>query len=285
MVRSNGTNLFRGYVLFIFSQIGYISITANAVKNWRELWTDPATQLYHFIGKDNILFHTLHFPATLIGSGCGFQLPHFVSATHYLMFEGQKFSKSRGIGVFGTDAMNSTVESDVWRLALLRLRPESTDSDFTMKFLGDTREWLRKNIANLSSRITKFIATKHNNIIPEGSLDETEVGIVRGILADYHKAMDAVELREGVELAMKLTNEINAYLNRVQFWAQTGSHGCDVIYTAVNLLVWLSVVWSPFTPQLATDLRQQLGWTDPNDSFQLVPSGGVLPPTRHLIDK
>ena len=273
--------------LFHFSQIGYISITANAVPHWRQLWTDPQTQLYHFIGKDNILFHTIYFPATLIGSGQGWILPHFISATHYLMFEGQKFSKSRNVGVFGTDAMSSKVESDVWRLALLRLRPETGDSDFTLKFLNETREWLRRNVANLSSRITKFLETQYGGVVPTGcTLDAAEMEVLENFIKTYHQAMDRVKLRDGVEVAMKVVNELNAYLNRVQFWVLEDSR--SVMFTAVNMLASISVLWAPFTPHLAQGLREQLGSTYELE-FQpdsiLVPQGTQLPATKHLIEK
>lgn len=255
--------------------------------NWRQLWTDPQTQLYHFIGKDNILFHTIYFPATLIGSGQGWILPHFISSTHYLMFEGQKFSKSRNVGVFGMDAMNSKVESDVWRLALLRLRPETGDSDFTMNFLNDTREWMRRNVANLSSRITKFLETRHGGVVPTGcSLDIAEMKVLDDFVVAYRQSMDHVKLREGVELAMKVVNELNAYLNRVQFWTLMDNR--EVMFTAVNMLAWISVMWAPFTPKLAQGIREQLGLTYElvfQSNHVLVPQSTQLPTTKHLIEK
>lgn len=261
---------------------------------WRQLWTDPHTELYHFIGKDNILFHTVYFPSTLIGSGQGWVLPHFISATHYLMFEGKKFSKSKNVGVFGTDAMMSKIESDVWRLALLRLRPETGDSDFTMKFLNETREWLRKNVANLSSRITKFLESKYGRIVPRGVTDVTNLHLL-SLVESYHVAMNQVKLRDGVEIAMKVVNELNAYLNRVKFWTLVDS--CDVMFTAVNALALVSILWAPFTPKLAQDICEQLGSTydlvfhstvghPPGTTPPIfVPHNTRLPATKHLIEK
>jgi len=281
------------YYVWFEAPLGYISLTAAATPHWRQLWTDPNTRLYHFIGKDNILFHTLYFPATLLGSGQGWILPHYISATHYLLFEGQKFSKRRNVGVFGTDAMNSGIEADVWRLALLRLRPETGDADFTMQFLLDTREWLRKNVANLLSRVTSFAAKQMGGVVPSAAagLDAGFRAQILPFVEQYRLAMGRVHLRSGVEWAMKAVNETNAYLNRVQLSRQA-PNASQIVFTAVNALALLSVLWAPFTPRLAEKMREQLGhaylwaWGDAADLFPVrVPADTRLPPPYHLLDK
>jgi methionyl-tRNA synthetase len=272
------------YYVWMEAPLGYMSITANATPRWRDIWTSPNTELYHFIGKDNILFHTIYFPSTLIGARQNWILPKHVSATHYLMFEGKKFSKSRNVGVFGMDAMKSNYESDVWRFALLRLRPESSDSDFTMKFLEESREWLRCNIANLSSRICKFIETKYGGVVPYGKFIEHELTTFMTWVDEYKVVMNQVRLRDGLELAMKLVHELNAYMNRSKFWALDDCR--DVMYTAINLFAWVSVVWSPITPTLAYQIHQQLGASyllNHQNSYELVCGGQHLPSTKHLI--
>ena len=111
--------------------IGYISITANYTKDWERWWKNKAdVQLVQFMGKDNIPFHCVVFPSTLMAADKSWTLLHHVSCTEYLQYEGLKFSKSRGTGVFGDGARDSGIPSEVWRYYLLHNRPESADTVF-----------------------------------------------------------------------------------------------------------------------------------------------------------
>lgn len=104
--------------------IGYVSITACYT------WQNPENvQLYQFIGKDNVAYHSVIFPATQIGTREAWTKLRHLSTTDYLTYEGGKFSKSRGIGVFGDSAQKTGVLSDVWRFYLLSSRPETGDSE------------------------------------------------------------------------------------------------------------------------------------------------------------
>ena len=132
--------------------IGYVSITANYTEEWEKWWRDPENvQLYQFMGKgkenddpkpgqhtdyyaDNVPFHSVIFPGSQIGTGQKWTMLHHLSTTEYLNYESGKFSKSRGIGVFGTSAKDTGIPPDVWRYYLLKNRPETGDTQFEWKY-------------------------------------------------------------------------------------------------------------------------------------------------------
>lgn len=121
------------------------------------------------MAKDNIPFHTIIFPATLLGCGEKWTLLHHINSCEYLMYEhgndGQpgKFSKSKGTGVFGDDAGNLGIPAEIWRYYLLVNRPEKSDTIFSWKDFGDkNNNELLKNLGNLCNRVLKFAYTKYN---------------------------------------------------------------------------------------------------------------------------
>merc|ERR1711879_700751 len=111
--------------------IGYISITAAYTPEWKRWWQAPEdVELVQFLGKDNIPFHTVIFPACLLATGDTWTLLKGISVTEYLTYEGGKFSKGRGVGVFGNDVQGTGIAADVFRYYLLTIRPEQSDADF-----------------------------------------------------------------------------------------------------------------------------------------------------------
>lgn len=122
--------------------LGYISATIEYFEkirkpeDWKKFWFDKETRSYYFIGKDNIPFHAVILPAMLMASEEGYNLPTVIAATEYLLYEGQKFSKSRRIGVW-IDEAPKIMDIEYWRFVLVRLRPEEKDTNFTWrKLLG-----------------------------------------------------------------------------------------------------------------------------------------------------
>ena len=103
--------------------IGYVSITANYTEEWEKWWRNPGVKLYQFMGKDNVPFHSVIFPGSQIGTKETWTMLHHLSTTEYLNYENGKFSKSRGVGVFGNNAKDTGVPADVWRYYLLKHRP------------------------------------------------------------------------------------------------------------------------------------------------------------------
>jgi methionyl-tRNA synthetase len=131
------------------------------------------------MGKDNVVYHTVIFPGTQIGTRDTWTKLHHLSTTEYLTYEGGKFSKSRGVGVFGDSAQKTGVPSDVWRYYLLSHRPETGDSEFDWdSFIGANNNYLLKNLGNFVDRVVKFVNSRFDNVVPnwteynEPSFDE-----------------------------------------------------------------------------------------------------------------
>ena len=122
---------YRDKVFYVWfdAPIGYISITAEHTPEWKSWWYAPKdVKLFQFIGKDNIPFHTVIFPSSLLGTGEAWTTLYHMSSTEYLNYEGGKFSKSKGVGVFGTDARDTGIPADVWRFYMYYNRPEKSDA-------------------------------------------------------------------------------------------------------------------------------------------------------------
>lgn len=253
--------------------IGYVSITANYTDQWRDWWCNPDNvQLYQFLGKDNVAYHSVIFPGSQIGTRDTWTKLHHLSTTEYLTYEGGKFSKSRGIGVFGDSAQKTGVPSDVWRYYLISHRPETGDSEFNWDlFISANNNLLLKNLGNFVSRVVKFVNSKNfNSIVPEYTqYHEPSFDLwksqVDGLLAEYIQKLDSVKIRGALSTVLSISQQGNIFLQ---------SNGLDnklaekeplkcaaVIGLAVNLIHLLSSVVSPFMPDTAESMNAQLRTT------------------------
>lgn len=164
------------FYVWFDAPIGYISITGNlAVEqnlDWRtfvdEWWKNPEnTELFQFIGKDNIPFHTVIFPSSQLGTGENWTMLHHMSSSEYLNYESGKFSKSQGVGVFGTDVMTTGINADIWRFYIFYNRPEKSDTLFTWKDFGEkANSELIGNLGNLVNRTLSFVTRYYEGKIP-----------------------------------------------------------------------------------------------------------------------
>jgi methionyl-tRNA synthetase len=154
---------FKDKVFYVWfdAPIGYISITAEFLQeHYKDWWQNENVRLYQFMGKDNVPFHTVIFPSSLIASKQGWTLLHHISTTEYLNYESGKFSKTHGTGVFGNNAveLEHEIPSEVWRYYLLVNRPETSDSEFCWKdFSNKNNNELLANLGNLVHRALQFI--------------------------------------------------------------------------------------------------------------------------------
>ncbi|MDR1428922.1 MAG: methionine--tRNA ligase [Spirochaetaceae bacterium] len=164
------------FYVWFDAPIGYISITGNlGAENsgdWRGFvdywWKSPGdVELFQFIGKDNIPFHTVIFPSSLLGTGEKWTMLHHMSSTEYLNYESGKFSKTRGVGVFGNDVMETGIPADVWRFYIFYNRPERADALFTWKdFQEKVNGELIGNLGNLVNRTLSFVSRYYGGKIP-----------------------------------------------------------------------------------------------------------------------
>ena len=132
--------------------------------------TTSDVELFQFIGKDNIPFHTVIFPSSLLGSGKKWTMLHHMSSTEYLNYEAGKFSKSKGVGVFGTDAMESGIPADLWRFYIFYNRPGRGDTTFTWAdFQEKVNGELIGNLGNLANRTLTFVTRYFGGSVPQPS--------------------------------------------------------------------------------------------------------------------
>ncbi|CAI9102406.1 OLC1v1000669C1 [Oldenlandia corymbosa var. corymbosa] len=253
--------------------IGYISITkCYTPDHWEKWWKNPKdVELYQFMGKDNIPFHTFWFPSILLGTGENWTLMKAVSVAEYLNYESDKFSKSGGVGVFGTDAKDTNIPVEVWRYYLIINRPEKSDSAFKWEDLqAKVNGELVNKLGNFIHRVLSFIAKDdpgYGSVIPDAENVELhpltqDLGRRVGDLVDEYKAaMEKVKLREGLEKAMSISKEGNHYLQESRFWqlCKQDRPACSiVIRTSVGLVYLLACLLEPFIPSFSAEVRKQL---------------------------
>ena len=237
--------------------IGYISITKDAYeqgkikKDWKSYWTD--SHIYHFIGKDNVPFHTIFWPGTLIAAhDLKYQLPHYVAGYEYLNWEGEKFSTSRGIGLFSDEALD-LFPADYWRFYLASILPESKDSNFDWTdFQNRVNSELIDNYGNLFYRATYFIEKNFEGRVPLAHLGEKERELQWHLEKTINKVKELIEdvkLREALREILSLASATNKYFQDQKPWASDDA--ATTLYTTVNILQPLSILLSPYIPDAA----------------------------------
>jgi methionyl-tRNA synthetase len=251
--------------------IGYPSITANYTKDWELWWRDPDNvKLYQFMGKDNVPFHTVIFPGSQMGTGDKWTMLNHLSTTEYLNYENGKFSKSRGVGVFGDTAKETGVPPSVWRYYLLANRPEAGDSQFEWSsFIQMNNSVLLANLGNFVNRVIKFVNAKCDGVIPEFSAEYKDdsfdfpgwINDVNAQLKEFIDDMEAVRIRAGLEKLMQISTLGNNFLQYRLDNANLAEHPertHTVIGLALNLCYLLASITSPFMPSTAESIVAQL---------------------------
>lgn len=257
-----------GKVFYVWfdAPIAYIAATAEwAEANgldeaaWRSWWrTDEGAddvRYVQFMAKDNIPFHTLSFPATLMGSGEPWKMVDYIKGVNWLLYEGGKFSTSQGRGVFMNEALE-ILPSDYWRWWLLSNAPESSDADFTWEnFQGGVNKDLADVLGNFVSRVTKFCRSKFGEVVPEGGqYGEAEAALTAEIqtrLTTYEKAMEDIELRKAAAELRAIWVAGNEYLQHAEPWAKFKTDpdaAAAVIRVSLNLIRLYAVISRPFIP-------------------------------------
>nr|GLL35646.1 methionine--tRNA ligase, cytoplasmic [Ipomoea trifida] len=261
------------FYVWFDAPIGYVSITSCYTAEWEKWWKNPENvELYQFMGKDNVPFHTVIFPSTLFGTGENWTFMKTISVTEYLNYEAGKFSKSKGIGVFGNDVKDTTIPVEVWRYYLLANRPEVSDTLFTWTDLqAKLNSELLSNLGNFINRVLSFIAkdpaSGYGSVIPDAHGIESHSSTkalaekVGNYLDQYIEAMEKVKLKQGLKIAMSLSGEGNAYLQESQFWKlyKEDRPSCSVVMrTAAGLVYLLACLLEPFMPSFSREVFKQL---------------------------
>ncbi|KAI9297528.1 methionyl-tRNA synthetase [Neoconidiobolus thromboides FSU 785] len=288
------------FYVWFDAPIGYLSITANYTKEWEKWWKNPEqVELFQFMGKDNVPFHTVIFPSALIGTKEDWTLLNHINTTEYLNYEDGKFSKSRNVGVFGNNVIETGIPVSVWRYYLLSNRPETNDSIFTWKeFITKNNSELLANLGNFCNRILKFVASaKYQSAIPafsvDGSLEQGLISDVNKIVAQFHADMKLGKLRSGIKLLMEVSQLGNGYLQSVKIdntLFNNHREQCDnAVGLAVNLVYLLASLMFPFMPssseQLCSQLNAPLGLLfDTFEPHTILP-GHIIGQPQHLFTR
>ncbi|KAI4310769.1 hypothetical protein MLD38_035720 [Melastoma candidum] len=266
---------FKDKVFYVWfdAPIGYVSITACYTPEWEKWWKNPKNvELFQFMGKDNVPFHTVMFPSTLLGTEENWTLMKTISVTEYLNYEAGKFSKSKGIGVFGNDAKDTKIPVEVWRYYLLTNRPEVSDTLFTWVDLqAKLNSELLNNLGNFINRVLSFVAKPsglgYDSTIPDAPGAELHpltiaLGEMVGkYVEQYIEAMEKVKLKQGLKSAMAISSEGNAYLQESQFWKlyKEDQASCSIVMkTSVGLVHILACLLEPFMPSFSLEVFKQL---------------------------
>ncbi|MFN3909707.1 MAG: methionine--tRNA ligase [Candidatus Anstonellaceae archaeon] len=285
------------FYVWFDAPIGYISITANLTPQYMDWWGgDKEVEHYEFIGKDNVPFHSIIFPATLMGTKKKWTLPYFISATEFLLFQGEKFSKSKKIGIFGDDAIKSGIDSDIWRYYLIINRPENSDSSFSWDdFEKRINNELVANLANLVNRTLLFLYNHFDGVVPKANLQKEDMDFLeqeRVIAAEVGNLLEKVSLREALEKAMEFCSIANKYFQQKAPWKTLKSNYNDTaatLYVLTNIVFDIAILFEPFLPKTSKRILNQLNigfkptWLDLN-KMPLQPGHKILKPF-HLFQK
>ncbi|MCM1033475.1 MAG: methionine--tRNA ligase [Odoribacter sp.] len=290
-----------GKVLYVWfdAPIGYISNTIEKYPDtWEKWWKDPETRIINFIGKDNIVFHCIVFPAMLMAYGDNYQLPDNVPANEFLNLEGDKISTSRNWAVWLNEYLEEFPgKQDVLRYVLTANAPETKDNDFTWKdFQARNNNELVAILGNFVNRVTVLTHKYFAGVVPAaGTKADVDTAALSEVRAAADAEADAIEhfhFREGLRQAMEIARIGNRYLQETEPWkvAKTDMARVETImYTAMQICGMLAVACEPFMPfmahALADDLRiADLSWNI-IQSDEAVPAGTAIAPARLLFEK
>jgi methionyl-tRNA synthetase len=306
----------KGKKLYVWfdAPIGYISATKQWAieqgKDWKTYWQDPETALIHFVGKDNIVFHCLIFPAILKAHG-DFILPVNVPANQFLNLEGRKLSTSKNWAVWVHEFCDTFVgQEDTLRYSMVKIMPEQRDSDFTWEgFQENTNNELVNNLANFVNRVMVLTHKYYGGLVPAVNPDiafksgwETDkVGQYNEELALLHKKITEMgqeiiryNFREALRLLMEISSAGNALLQFNEPW-KTAKDNPAMVKVVMNLgiqyVAALSVAARPFLPNSADRLRKMLNLGPLHDDRELLAilnelvEGNPIVPDNHALNQ
>ena len=251
--------------------IGYLSASVEWAARkgepdaWRPFWEDPSTRSYYFVGKDNIPFHTIIWPAMLLGQAA-YILPYDVPANEFLNLEGRQLSTSRNWAVWVPDYLDR-FPPDPLRYHLAANLPETGDADFTWsEYVRRNNDELVATFGNLVHRVLTQVYRNFDRCVPDpgdlGEADRELIGKAEAAMSAVAESLEAVRLREALNVSMGLARDANRYLDAQAPWQQVKTDKAAAgrtLYTAMQALMALRVTLNPFLPFSAQRLHELLG--------------------------
>ncbi len=270
------------FYVWFNAPIGYMSITkqladerAAAGKesfDWKSWWLPSESEegkkkehvdLFQFIGKDNIPFHTVIFPCTELGSGKDWTKLYHMSSTEYLNYEDGKFSKSRGIGVFGTDAIETGIKADAWRFYIFYNRPEKQDYQFTWKdFREKYNGELLGNLGNLVNRTLIFVNKYYEGKIPDAPIDEEIWSKVKALEAKITENLEWANLKDAFHDIFAISDIGNKAFQDAEPWKTRTTDPAraeSLIHTLCYMIKDIMIMAHPYMPQFTEAILGFLG--------------------------
>jgi methionyl-tRNA synthetase len=297
---------FENKVFYVWfdAPIAYIAITCAwqacdpARRHWRDWWyASESTRYIQFLGKDNVPFHALSFPATLFGAGEPWKTVDVIKGFHWLTYAGGKFSTSKGRGVF-TDVALEELPADLWRWWLIANAPESSDTDFTVdRFVAEVNKDLADVFGNLVNRVLLYAARTFDHRVPSngqiGADERALASEVRARLAVIRKRHEELDFRRAAAETRALWVLANAFLQCTAPWSSSPDRAAVVTRVALNLVKLCATAAHSIIPCLSSVVLRAFGdratvprW--PSDAIEnlLDANGGlsITPPGR-LVDK
>ena len=266
--------------VWIDAVVGYLSAAVEWASNrgtpeaWRDWWQNPDSRHFYFMGKDNIVFHTVIWPSELLGYGTGgelgagraLELPYNIVASEFLMMESRQFSASRGVGIYVSDFL-SRYDADALRYYLTAAGPETHDTDFTWaEFVRRNNDELVATWGNLVNR-TLTNAQRNFGAVPEpGELTDADRALVAAVEGGFEtvgEQIEAARFRAALGEAMRLASQANQYLSEQAPWALLESdreRAGTILYTALRAIDSLKIQLTPFVPFSSQTLHELLGY-------------------------
>lgn len=263
-------------VLYVWfdAPIGYISSTIEWAEKigqpekWKEYWLDPETRLIHFIGKDNIIFHALIWPAVLMGQDKAYALPYDIPANEFMNLEGQKISTSRNWAIW-VDEFVKEFDGDYLRYYLACNAPESKDSDFSWKdFQSKINIELNNTLGNLAHRVFAFCEKQFGGVIKPIELSESAQSIIseaQELCKQIKLGYQEYQVRRNTKQIMDIARLGNKYFDESKPWQSIKTDpklAEETIYVCASLLKMISVALYPILPKSMMKLRTMLGLAD-----------------------
>jgi len=300
-----------GKVIYVWfdAPIGYISATKEWARQqgtperWRDYWQDEETDLVHFIGKDNIVFHCIMFPAMLMQHG-EYVLPENVPANEFLNLEGQKLSTSRGWAVWLHEYLDDFEDErygpDLLRYALATTLPETGDADFSWEeFQRRVNGELANVFGNFVHRTLTFVHRYFDGTVPPlenpSEADQAVLEAISEVPSTVGTAYEEYRTREAVFETMELARRGNKYFNETEPWHthEDAPQACaNTIHVSLQVCAALSILFEPIVPSAAAQLRDTLRLqpvrtstpgADPDDAFGWEDAGRPLLSTGHPL--
>ena len=271
--------------------IGYLSASKEWAKSrgdpekWRPFWQGD-TKSYYFIGKDNIVFHTMNWPAMLMGYG-GLNLPYDVPANEFLTIESKKGSKSRNWAIWVPDFL-SRYEVDPLRYILSINMPETSDTDFSWReFVRRNNDELVAAYGNLVNRVLTFTYKNFNGCVPEHSeLDDTDKNLIKSTDACLNRVGELISkcvFKQSIMTAMSAAREANRYLDEKAPWKKIKENkqaAANSLYVAICVIARIKTMLTPFLPFSSQKVHEYLGFDGKIEDFGWLPQN--VPPGQKL---